>query len=108
MNCSSASRSPAPAASALAVTASSSPLEVGTVVESNAEFLGNYSHLSADNICVDCYTCREALSARLDGELEGVPAAEVDAHLETCTSCPAGPDHAPARTPPPRGRPAPP
>lgn len=41
----------------------------------------------ADNVYVDCSTCREALSARLDGEDEGVPAAEVDAHLETCADC---------------------
>ncbi|GHH27899.1 zf-HC2 domain-containing protein [Lentzea cavernae] len=40
-----------------------------------------------DNVNVDCSTCREALSARLDGEDEGVPAAEVDAHLETCADC---------------------
>ncbi|HEX7309093.1 zf-HC2 domain-containing protein [Lentzea sp.] len=40
-----------------------------------------------DNVYVDCSTCREALSARLDGEDEGVPAAEVDAHLETCAPC---------------------
>ena len=40
-----------------------------------------------DNVYVDCSTCREALSARLDGEDEGVPAAEVDAHLETCADC---------------------
>ena len=40
-----------------------------------------------DNVYVDCSTCREALSARLDGEDEGVPAEEVDAHLETCADC---------------------
>ncbi len=40
-----------------------------------------------DNVYVDCSTCREALSARLDGEDEGVPTAEVDAHLETCADC---------------------
>ncbi|MFD5830141.1 hypothetical protein [Lentzea sp. NPDC060358] len=40
-----------------------------------------------DNVYVDCSSCREALSARLDGEDEGVPADEVDAHRETCTSC---------------------
>ncbi|MDX3658979.1 zf-HC2 domain-containing protein [Streptomyces sp. ID05-26A] len=40
-----------------------------------------------DNVYVDCSTCREALSARLDGEDEGVPAAEVDAHLKTCADC---------------------
>lgn len=40
-----------------------------------------------DNVHVDCSTCREALSARLDGEDEGVPADQVDAHLETCADC---------------------
>jgi predicted anti-sigma-YlaC factor YlaD len=40
-----------------------------------------------DNLHVDCSTCREALSARLDGEDEGVPTDQVDAHLETCASC---------------------
>jgi hypothetical protein len=30
---------------------------------------------------VDCLTCREAISARLDGEPEPVPAAETDEHL---------------------------
>jgi len=30
---------------------------------------------------------REALSARLDGERQHVPAARVDAHLESCTDC---------------------
>lgn len=36
---------------------------------------------------VDCETCREALSARLDGEAEPAPAAEVDAHLSQCAGC---------------------
>lgn len=36
---------------------------------------------------MDCGTCKEALSARLDGEDLGRPEAEVDAHLETCASC---------------------
>lgn len=40
-----------------------------------------------DNHHVDCSTCREALSARLDGEDESAPTDQVDAHLETCTSC---------------------
>jgi predicted anti-sigma-YlaC factor YlaD len=34
-----------------------------------------------------CSTCREALSARLDGEDPGVPAEEVDAHLSACPDC---------------------
>ncbi|MFD4637803.1 zf-HC2 domain-containing protein [Lentzea sp. NPDC058436] len=40
-----------------------------------------------DNDGVECRTCREALSARLDGEPEGVPADQVDAHLDGCASC---------------------
>ncbi|WP_158854110.1 zf-HC2 domain-containing protein [Saccharothrix deserti] len=36
---------------------------------------------------MDCETCREALSARLDGEAEPVPAAQVDAHLAQCPGC---------------------
>jgi predicted anti-sigma-YlaC factor YlaD len=36
---------------------------------------------------VNCSTCREALSARLDGEAEPVPAAETDAHLAGCADC---------------------
>ncbi|MGK2320520.1 zf-HC2 domain-containing protein [Gordonia rhizosphera] len=34
-----------------------------------------------------CEVAREALSARLDGEYEGVPAARVDEHLEECSEC---------------------
>ncbi|ROP34919.1 zf-HC2 domain-containing protein [Saccharothrix texasensis] len=36
---------------------------------------------------MDCQSCREALSARLDGETEPVPAADTDAHLAQCTAC---------------------
>jgi predicted anti-sigma-YlaC factor YlaD len=36
---------------------------------------------------VDCLTCREALSARLDGEEEPAPAAETDRHLDSCAEC---------------------
>ncbi len=36
---------------------------------------------------MDCQSCREALSARLDGEAEPVPAAETDAHLAQCPAC---------------------
>jgi predicted anti-sigma-YlaC factor YlaD len=36
---------------------------------------------------VDCLTCREAISARLDGEDEPVPAAETDEHLVSCAAC---------------------
>lgn len=34
-----------------------------------------------------CEVAREALSARLDGEHEGVPSARVDEHLEECSEC---------------------
>ena len=43
--------------------------------------------MGATDTDVDCLTCREALSARIDGEAEPVPAAETDTHLETCASC---------------------
>jgi predicted anti-sigma-YlaC factor YlaD len=38
---------------------------------------------------MDCGTCIEALSARLDGEPEPVPAAEVDEHMADCAACEA-------------------
>jgi predicted anti-sigma-YlaC factor YlaD len=34
-----------------------------------------------------CSTCREAVSARLDGEDAGVPDDEIDAHLASCPDC---------------------
>jgi predicted anti-sigma-YlaC factor YlaD len=37
---------------------------------------------------MDCATCREALSARLDGEPEPVAAAQVDEHMADCPDCP--------------------
>ncbi|QEN15037.1 zf-HC2 domain-containing protein [Mycolicibacterium sp. ELW1] len=36
---------------------------------------------------MDCDVAREALSARIDGEREPVPAARVDEHLTTCDQC---------------------
>ena len=36
---------------------------------------------------MDCDTAREALSARIDGEREPIPAARVDEHLAACDSC---------------------
>lgn len=36
---------------------------------------------------MDCTVAREALSARIDGEREPVPAARVDEHLGTCDTC---------------------
>jgi predicted anti-sigma-YlaC factor YlaD len=36
---------------------------------------------------VECEVARDALSARIDGEREPVPAARVDEHLEECADC---------------------
>ncbi|MBX6390288.1 MAG: zf-HC2 domain-containing protein [Frankia sp.] len=36
---------------------------------------------------MDCITCREALSARIDGEAENADPSVVDQHLRTCVSC---------------------
>ena len=36
---------------------------------------------------MDCDTAREALSARIDGEREPIPAARVDEHVTGCESC---------------------
>jgi predicted anti-sigma-YlaC factor YlaD len=38
---------------------------------------------------MECWTCTEALSARLDGEAEPAAAAEVDEHLAICPKCQA-------------------
>src|SRR3979409_927470 len=43
-----------------------------------------------DNLIVDCKTCREALSARLDGEPEPVPAAWTDQHFRDSRACQPG------------------
>ena len=59
-----------------------------------------------DDVRVDCSTCREALSARFDGEDEGMPATEVNAHLETCADCQAWHEAATALTRTLRVRPA--
>ncbi|WP_433732551.1 zf-HC2 domain-containing protein [Nocardia sp. CA-129566] len=40
-----------------------------------------------DKVDVECKVCRTALSARIDGERETVPAARVDEHLEQCPEC---------------------
>ncbi|MEV0675545.1 zf-HC2 domain-containing protein [Actinosynnema sp. NPDC050436] len=55
---------------------------------------------------VDCDTCREALSARLDGEAEPAPPADTDAHLDGCAACRAWQDDAAALTRSLRLRPA--
>ncbi|HEX7662616.1 MAG TPA: zf-HC2 domain-containing protein [Pseudonocardiaceae bacterium] len=36
---------------------------------------------------VECQVCREALSARLDGEAEPVDPARADRHLRGCSDC---------------------
>lgn len=36
---------------------------------------------------LDCARCRDAISARLDGEDPGVAAGRIDEHLETCPAC---------------------
>ncbi|HOW96081.1 MAG TPA: zf-HC2 domain-containing protein, partial [Mycolicibacterium fallax] len=36
---------------------------------------------------MNCDVAREALSARIDGEREPVPAARVDEHLAGCADC---------------------
>jgi predicted anti-sigma-YlaC factor YlaD len=38
---------------------------------------------------MSCLTCREALSARLDGEPLGMPAGDLDEHLAGCPGCTA-------------------
>jgi predicted anti-sigma-YlaC factor YlaD len=47
----------------------------------------NFPPLRRDDREVNCATCREALSARLDGEDEPVPADLVDGHLAGCSDC---------------------
>ena len=56
-------------------------------MESNRESAGNHRPIRYDNEIVECLTCRESLSARLDGETEPVPAPQVDAHLAECGAC---------------------
>jgi len=43
--------------------------------------------LNDDNVGMDCGQCREAVSARLDGEDDPDERAVADAHLETCAPC---------------------
>jgi hypothetical protein len=40
-----------------------------------------------DHCSMDCIQCREALSARLDGEESGAESGAVDAHLAICVAC---------------------
>ncbi|MCE6996361.1 zf-HC2 domain-containing protein [Saccharothrix sp. S26] len=55
---------------------------------------------------MDCDTCREAVSARADGEAEPVPAEETDAHLASCADCRRWQERAAALTRDLRVRPA--
>lgn len=48
---------------------------------------GNIPSVLRDYRGVYCEVAREALSARLDGEREPVPAARVDEHLDECAAC---------------------
>jgi predicted anti-sigma-YlaC factor YlaD len=47
----------------------------------------NKSPVVRDYYAVDCNIAREALSARIDGEREPIPAARVDEHLSGCEPC---------------------
>lgn len=47
---------------------------------------------------MDCDVAQEALSARIDGEREPVPAARVDEHVATCADCRAWYAHAVEQT----------
>ena len=58
-------------------------------MESNRRTTGNHRPFRSDNEIVECLTCRESLSARLDGEAEPAPAERVDAHLAGCGACQA-------------------
>lgn len=51
--------------------------------------MGNFPAGAPDQSGVECETCRKALSARLDGEQEPVPAERADEHLLGCTACQA-------------------
>jgi predicted anti-sigma-YlaC factor YlaD len=48
---------------------------------------GNPTTGPRDNLSVDCETCRETLSARLDGETEPATAEAADSHLRGCARC---------------------
>jgi len=50
---------------------------------------GNQPAPGDDNPIMQCTPYREAVSARLDGESPGLPAGELDAHLDACPACAA-------------------
>ncbi len=47
----------------------------------------NFALTGRDDLLVTCAECREALSARMDGEEEQAPPALVDQHLAGCPAC---------------------
>jgi Putative zinc-finger len=59
---------------------------------------GNQCGAAADYGYVRCEQCREALSARLDGEDDPDERAEVDTHLAECDECRRWVDEAAAVT----------
>ncbi len=61
-------------------------------------FPGNRTGRGDDQWTMTCAPFREAVSARLDGEPPGMPASELDRHLEQCPGCAAWADDAAAVT----------
>ncbi len=59
----------------------------------NRRVEGNILLGVGDYRSVECEVAREALSARIDGEREPVPAARVDEHLDQCADCRIWLDH---------------
>jgi predicted anti-sigma-YlaC factor YlaD len=49
--------------------------------------LGNFSAGADDHHVMDCPSCRDILSARLDGEASEVESAGAEHHLATCAPC---------------------
>ena len=47
-----------------------------------------------DIVGMECRRCREAISARLDGEATDAESAAVDAHLRRCVDCQAAQERA--------------
>ena len=88
-----ASRSPRPAASAQPVISSSRVRSV-TMITVEVGPAGNRGPVPRDPSPMRCDDCRDAISARLDGEDGPGESAAVDAHLATCGSCRAFADDA--------------
>jgi len=68
---------------------SRSPRELGQIVHAASLVSGNQSPQSSDPPPMRCDAIREALSARLDGELSELGDDAVDAHVATCRGCAA-------------------